>query len=386
VKPTFCYEDNKPHILGIGSILFMATEASHVWGSGILDPRQSYPRLNPDNVHAVRGTLTRDLLRKNAGLKKEVALGDPGVFIDMIPEINHYKVNSTIKHRVAVIPHFRMFDHPYFADLAKSDGYILLDARTDRLDFIKQIIDSEVVVSQSLHGLIFAELLGKPYSWISHANDEVWNFKFLDWFTNTFEPPKAPNPLGTTAEQLLGNARLSGLRLDRNSLRTSLPTVPLNQRSGTIGFREARRNGPVTIRITGPKRMTSTFAYNETVWLPEDSEPKLRQALNDIARLYDEPTEFILVFDEELYGTLTIDEAERIRKIIDVNPELHFVAMEASIAPQDSNDPRPIEGLNTHKLKSVKWSKNFEWRGVAFLRHGINFSFETPGALLVRVA
>ncbi|WP_424606614.1 polysaccharide pyruvyl transferase family protein, partial [Acinetobacter baumannii] len=69
-------------------------------------------------------------------------------------------------------------------DLARnSDEFCVIDMMDDSLAPLQRISEAEVVLSQSLHGLIFAAALGKPYLWISGHSSEVWNWKFLDWFS-----------------------------------------------------------------------------------------------------------------------------------------------------------------------------------------------------------
>ncbi len=81
-------------MLGVGSIMFMATPASHIWGCGILDPGGDLSQVSAANVHAVRGKLTRDLLRSKIRLTADVPLGDPGIFADEIAEIVAYRKHA----------------------------------------------------------------------------------------------------------------------------------------------------------------------------------------------------------------------------------------------------------------------------------------------------
>src|SRR5271157_2794543 len=53
---------DRPHILGVGSIMFLANKNSHIWGSGILNPSMPAPDVLESSFHAVRGKKTRDKL------------------------------------------------------------------------------------------------------------------------------------------------------------------------------------------------------------------------------------------------------------------------------------------------------------------------------------
>ena len=72
-------EGDVPHVLGVGSIFFMATPNSYIWGSGILDPTAPVPPFDVRKVRGLRGKLTRDLLRRQGFAVPDVPLGDPGV-------------------------------------------------------------------------------------------------------------------------------------------------------------------------------------------------------------------------------------------------------------------------------------------------------------------
>lgn len=84
-----------PHLLGIGSIFHFANPQSQIWGSGILDPTKSSFNIIPSKIHAVRGKLTLERLRKMGYDVGDVPLGDPGILIGRLPEVRDAQVPVT---------------------------------------------------------------------------------------------------------------------------------------------------------------------------------------------------------------------------------------------------------------------------------------------------
>ena len=170
-KPYYATNAEEEHVLGVGSIFFMANRMSHIWGSGILDPRGDLFHIDLAKVHAVRGKRTLAAL-DSFGLTKPVPLGDPGVFVDEIPEIAETIGKGEIRRGTVIVPHYALVASEQIEQLARALDATILSPRTLSLDFVREIAGAEAVVSQSLHGLIFAEALGKPSAWIAPSDDQ----------------------------------------------------------------------------------------------------------------------------------------------------------------------------------------------------------------------
>ena len=366
MAPYYCYNENQEHVLGIGSVLFMATPASHVWGSGILDPRNSYDRIFPAHVHAVRGTHTRDILRRSDILRRDIPLGDPAIFANEIPEIRACLARGVAaRRRVAIIPHYTRVDHPYVLALARELDAQILSPRTASLDFLEELIASEVVISESLHGLIFAELFGKPSAWISESSDAVWAFKFHDWYSTTHDKPAGPLLFGTRPAEVRQAARLSGLNIDREALRCALPTLGMAEGgpAQTLDFRQSRLHAPLQIAIVAEAATILDTGRIRTVVCRGQDEEALRRRLNRIAREFDELVPALLIFDRDAYETLSLADIARAQDMLTSDPKAHFVA----IAPRSCSDAPTL---------------NAAWRGVVLTRHLIDFSFSACGTRL----
>ena len=375
-RPFYTYDEHAEHVLGVGSVLFMATQSSKIWGSGILDPTAPCPLLGVNNVRAVRGTMTRDIIRRECGLSAEIALGDPGVFVDEVPEVSEMLRKVSVTHAAAVIPHHALVNHPYFKALERNADCKILDPRTSNMDFIKSILSAEILVTQSLHGMVFAEALNKPYVWISHSVDDLWLFKFRDWLTNTFEPSRVPLSLETPFELLRQDARLSGLALDRQALRHAFPEIRSVSRSSLYGFRQCRAMKPFTFHVVSEGSKQATHPSMTLIEIRSRDGHALRQALNAFAQKCDDLFTAILVFDRSFYELMKIEDLSEILDILDSNVECHFIQC---VPPRDalrSAQSLPIPGA---RFRAVPWMADFAWSGFTVIRHAIDFSFDSPG-------
>jgi len=374
-KPYYATNAEEEHVLGVGSIFFMANKKSHIWGSGILDPRHDVSNVDLTKVHAVRGRGTRSALER-WGLSKAVALGDPGVFVDEIPEIAEVMARREIKRGAVLIPHYALVGQERTKALASELDATILSPRTSSLDFVKEIVGAEVVVSQSLHGLIFAEALGKPSAWISHSGDEVWTFKFHDWYSNTIEPPKQPLPMDASAKRIRESVRLSGLSLDKEALREAFPSFVASGRPEGVGFRECRQRAPLMVSISSDDNLVNEAVSTSTFRCERGNEEKLRQALNGYGRAFDEPCCLFMTFDPASASQPNKADMPRYLDLLTEFPDIHFFG----VLPASEFSAEPLPPKRTHNGLSIyEWDPKFNWRGAVLARNPINFSFAAPG-------
>jgi len=378
-RPYYCIDENTEHVLGIGSILFMATQSSHVWGSGILDPTLDHSLIAVSKIHAVRGRLTQKILRDKYGLSKEVPLGDPAVFADELPELAQYGLEVPIKRKIGLVPHFAMEKSDYIAYLAEELDADILSPRTDNLSFVKEIMASEIIISQSLHGLIFAEVFSKPSVWLAHTSDDIWTFKFHDWFSNIAEPPLAPILFGTPPRDVLRATRLSGLSVDKIALRQAFPHLPPSSHKPGMGFRECRRSAPFAFLITSDLRAPANPDYDETFHCQLGDEEGLRRALNVYSRPFDEPFNLMLVFEPRMFPDLAVGDIQQCCDLLSRLPNTHFVSiLPLSECQHDQRKKVDLVSLAGGLILET-WQPSYAWKGVVLVRHPINFTFSAPG-------
>lgn len=95
-------------------------------------------------------------------------------------------------YKFGVIPHITFRGRESFCKAYRDlPGVKFIDiATTDILGLLKDMLDCEVIISQSLHGLIFADSLGVPNVWVEHGalGRSKGDFKFYDYFSSIGRP------------------------------------------------------------------------------------------------------------------------------------------------------------------------------------------------------
>ncbi|MEN9504468.1 MAG: hypothetical protein RI958_394 [Actinomycetota bacterium] len=166
-------------LLTVGSIMHLARPGDVVWGSG-RNARVSDANHHLDDldVRAVRGPLTREWLHGNGVACPEV-FGDPALLLPGLrPDL--VKLSASKRHRVTFVRHFD--DVPSLP----RRGVTVRSARGDAEALLRTIVQSELVVSTSLHGVVVAEAFGVPARAIRNRFEP--EFKFSDYFAATGRP------------------------------------------------------------------------------------------------------------------------------------------------------------------------------------------------------
>lgn len=175
IEQNICY--GKKHLYTVGSIVFMGLQDSVIWGSGLLT-EDNIPFLVSNkklskfiiklDIRAVRGPKTREVLCQY-GYNCPKIYGDPAILMPLI-----YNPSLSKKYEYTVIHHM--------SSKKINEGISILT--TDYKSFINRIIQSELVISGSLHGIILAETYGIPA--ILLADRENMNmFKYMDYYYGT---------------------------------------------------------------------------------------------------------------------------------------------------------------------------------------------------------
>lgn len=189
--------ESTKHLLTIGSIIQWDMFDSTVWGSGILAGWRFEGVISASNfrkldIRAVRGPLTRDILNA-CGYECPEIYGDPAIIMPSIykPE------NINKKWKVSMIIH-----HNERCDNYPSHIHNINVKTYDYESFIDEIVQSELIISSSLHGIILAETYGVP-AILLDDNDCVHNqlFKYFDWY---FSTNRYSVKIARTMEEALG--------------------------------------------------------------------------------------------------------------------------------------------------------------------------------------
>ena len=208
------------HLLGTGSIFFMANQKSLLWGCGVLNRSAYLPDLLPSQIRAVRGQLSADFLVQKGVHLPQIPFGDPGILVSKFVKPS---ANRSRSARIARVPHHDSINHPFFRRAAQRDDVCIVDILNDTLEPIQQIADAEIVLSQSLHGLIYAESFAKPSLWLGDRSDDIWTFKFKDWFSTTYNPQSKPASMEDTVDNLVDRAEQRFSSIDKLELLNAFP-------------------------------------------------------------------------------------------------------------------------------------------------------------------
>ena len=179
-RPVYRHKkQDSPHLLGIGSILERANPHSIVMGSGFVRS-DSILTEAPLAVFAVRGELTK----KKLGVEKDILLGDPGMLMPSLLNISHAPVCD-----LAIVPHVDSYQF-FLKQYGRS--YKIIDPSRPVRQVLEDIASAEVILSQSLHGLVMADAMNIPNLWLApHTKMLGGEFKFHDYYS-TCRHKKSP--------------------------------------------------------------------------------------------------------------------------------------------------------------------------------------------------
>ncbi|MFJ2617865.1 polysaccharide pyruvyl transferase family protein [Glutamicibacter sp. NPDC087344] len=169
-------------LVTVGSVLnLMERERIDIWGTGLIAPLHSksianLSRVNPRQIHAVRGWRTYKELTQKMGWVVPRVFGDPALLLPRFYRPSADKASDT-----TVIPHY--MHAKYFTDMSQDLHVVNVESTAEEV--ISVIANSRNVVSTSLHGIIVAQAYGIPWTWL-RIEDQVLagdQFKFEDFFS-----------------------------------------------------------------------------------------------------------------------------------------------------------------------------------------------------------
>lgn len=169
-------ESNEKNLLAAGSILHFARDGDVIWGSGFRDNPLSEGRFHCLDVRAVRGPRTRELLLK-MGVGCPEIYGDPAVLMGyLFPE---FKKEDPVYDYIII---------PNIGEMKCFKNYRNIVLPTSPWnEIVKKMMQSRLVISSSLHGIIVAESFGIParllkMTWIEPL------LKYQDYYESTGRP------------------------------------------------------------------------------------------------------------------------------------------------------------------------------------------------------
>ncbi|WP_443426532.1 polysaccharide pyruvyl transferase family protein [Brachybacterium tyrofermentans] len=170
-------------LVGAGSVIHMILKRRgennpQFWGSGFIEEPSSGEPLAIISASAVRGK--KSLSRIENSSSQSVSLGDPGLLAPLL-----FDGQVTKRYALGVIPHYRD---------AKSDvvdrltglgvGVRVIDVSWTPEEVAREIASCDVVISSSLHGLIFSDALGVPNAHVRLGGRVKGGlYKFYDYYS-----------------------------------------------------------------------------------------------------------------------------------------------------------------------------------------------------------
>jgi pyruvyltransferase len=170
----------------LGSILQRADSKTVVCGAGFMFS-DGKPMEKPRLITCVRGPLTGVLLDKQ-GIPHPGRFADPGVLAPYL-----FKPTQKVRYKIGIIPHYVDAGSPWIKT-CKEQEIKIIDVFSPLKKFFNDIQKCEVIMSSSLHGLIFAHAYGKPAVWIELSDKVAGNgFKFFDYYQSVGIHPEKVN-------------------------------------------------------------------------------------------------------------------------------------------------------------------------------------------------
>ncbi len=175
------------HLFAVGSIITAGAQDCTVWGSGLLNT-SILNRLNKREIdfRAVRGPVTRAILM-DRGFDVPEVYGDPAL---LTPKF--YNPHIEKKYEISLITNMNETKNTLPEKVHQIN--ILTD---DYKQFVQEIKASKLVISSSLHGIIFAEAYGVPAVLLKPKTDML---KYFDYYYST---NRMSFPIADTIEQAM---------------------------------------------------------------------------------------------------------------------------------------------------------------------------------------
>lgn len=194
------YVEKKKHLLTVGSGAVKSYQNMTIWGSGVeRELPQKFRRFFQKSwyrkldIRAVRGPKSREYLMR-LGHKVPEVYGDPAILMPLIYSDLTGVCNKG--YDISIIPQLvteKGIREKY------PDAHIISMNTNDYKSVIDQIVQSKLIISSSLHGVILADAYGVPSVWYRGLGKDI-DFKYLDYYAST---GRKPETIPTTIEEAM---------------------------------------------------------------------------------------------------------------------------------------------------------------------------------------
>lgn len=237
-------------LIGIGSLikadLHFVKGKKVVFGSGV----GSGPSPTPESIkdwhfYFVRGPLSAEKL----GIDQNKAIVDGAWLISLLPQY----VSIPEKKGKCFIPHFKTAATTDWPRVCDEAGFNYIDPTDDLESILARIAESELVVTESLHGAIFADYFRSPWIPVQLSNN-FWPFKWLDWCRSVDVPLRLAKLPPCDFQDFLFQGQIPSRSCAEYSLRTidgydeELPVKTNFESSRLYGYKTKIRNRARSVR------------------------------------------------------------------------------------------------------------------------------------------
>lgn len=218
--PGILDENEHTAFFGIGTLLNNLvderTPNAHkrvAFGTGV-GYNKGIPKIDDSwTIYCVRGPISAYKL----GLPPEMAVTDGAALIRRV-----YKPTAPKLYKFAYMPHFTqsIIGNDSWSDVCEQIGFKYIDARWPLEQILAAISQTEVILTEAMHGAIIADALRVP--WISvHSTSTVLPFKWVDW-CESIRVQYQPHMLIELADPKTSIQKIRGIKGSRSAIRTSV--------------------------------------------------------------------------------------------------------------------------------------------------------------------
>lgn len=210
---------NGEYVSAIGSICGRANKNTIIWGSGFISA--DTPVTKPKEIRAVRGPRTAEMYI-NSGCRVPEIYGDPALLIS-----GYYKPKVPKRYKVGIVPHYVDFRTDFVRKSALNEDINVINlVNPDPLSVIRQMLECEVILSSSLHGLIVPDAYGIKTKWIKLSDNIIGGeFKFKDYYSSIKIENEEPLYIQTVQNinDLISETYAKEINLDLDQLLQACP-------------------------------------------------------------------------------------------------------------------------------------------------------------------
>lgn len=191
---SFLDKNSDTALLGIGSILLEnstfvndanAYKRKIILGTGVRSITENIQLDNSWYVSFVRGPYSSFRLTNST----TNYISDGAYFIGLLGEYKNYLALPK-KHEIGFVPYFKSANLIDWEKLCAKQGWHLISPVTKDINgFMEEIASCKTIISEAMHGAIFADILRIPWKrfrYYSHIyeGEKVSEFKWTDWLAS----------------------------------------------------------------------------------------------------------------------------------------------------------------------------------------------------------